>query len=1307
MVGNEYAPVLQANYRPDLFVERGYSFRHDDSEILDGWVSMFVDKLPAWSVPGHAYLWTLYRRGQEVSTGPMKTLDVGFMEVDAFTNTLDQDGAAPGTNDIDFQTDGNYIRFRTGGTGEAYIRLATDTIAAEPFFELIGKRIVDVSIMYTASAEPGNDDPVPLEINHYNVCTGQRVPYGNATVALRESLITELQRSRWGEIATWGWSGNNLTESTARYPWNYAMLNNFNRFSPNWTVEFRTASAPQDAPREIRLHHAKMRITYCEENRLAVAGMVAGADYINADVASGEPFSGYLPGRNTPNSFGRGMVNPQGIEFDCGTGSGFTSAGNTQVRDLTLTLKRADYGAYNNQGDLPELRALRTVEIFPGHPGVVINNTIEPGQVNTISPTDLIPQIVLHGEPDSTEEDWEAPAVPFIHPYGVQTPLAVFDLQSVVQEIVETSNGTDVPYPQLRFWARHNNATAALQISIETSEQGPITVAYLSTSDLDALPEVADGWRQVTITVDPALLIDDDGGILTPGAPRWDSDTSEFRSWEILATQVRRRGWDSAITMPYNPLDHSRTGQATYGDETAQGGIEGDFPSTEDIDVSVVWGQALPTIEGLAVELAVQPLAQVDPECPIPPTCIVDGLYYLSVTWTPQDAGYEFVGLGYYELQRQDDTMDSAEWEVVARAIHPMVDQFDDYEIRVGVETRYRIRYVHQNGMFGDWSAQATGEVPAPGVTGVQTDKGVLIFSSNVDPGHNLAYVQIWSGAPNEDFEFVEASTRDLQRMYGRDYQVAFRPLERGGVQFTRSILVNAARIPVETLREGFTSLRDMAWADLPYICVRSDRGDRWLSNVNVPSGSIRNRRKLYVAEIEITEVAAEPYAPEPRVCEGMTARGSLPSTVYEPRFATTPASAALSSDDGSMRVQLRLDQEDQIIPLMARYNPLGQGWVFSYEDGILRFNLQTTFPATFESAAVPFGPGDLYWVRFDYDANGGGLTSSGQFYTSVDGVTWNPLATVTTANAPTPMTVADDQPLTIGAVADGTSDWSNAENLGGAGGWNGVILQAELRDLDSGGTEGMVLDGTAGGYADTPDDPSLDITGNLEIRVQVLADDWTPATAQSLVSKFVQVAGGRSYRFMLEPSGQLRFRFSADGAATQSSLSTVAIPNPAARPRALRVVFAANDGGGNRSTTFYYGPDIDGPWTQLGTPIAGTAITLFSSNSPVEIGSIDNGASERFTGTFYAAQIYDSTSTLVANPDFQAQAPGTTVFVDSVGKTWTLHGTATIAADPATDTVLADPDFSVQDGAAVEFTDSEGNQWNVANGICTVDRRL
>lgn len=1262
VVGNEFAPVIAAPYRPDLFVERGWSFR-GDPEVIYEQGSIFVDSLPAWSVPGHAYLLTLYRRGQETATGPMKTVTVPLAL--ASSNNGSSGGGAPNaTTSIANPTDGWYFRFRTSSTGEAYLRLRSDTIPtflSEPAVSE-GKRIVDVSILYTASAEPGNETPVPLEINHYYDVRSERVPYGLADVDLIEPTTTAIRRSRWGEIVTWVnlSSLSPFTDYNERYVWNYDMLTLFETGS-DFLVEFRTASAAQDGPREIFLHYAAMQITYCEENREAIWGMVAGADY--APGAGNAP--GYRLGRNTQNingGAGKGFIRPNSLELGPGGGSLQSGGGNIPVSDVTMTVKRADYGPYNNQGDLPLLRALRTIEIFPGHPGVVVNNTIEPGQTNTVSSSDLLPQILAHDEPTAGQSNDEAPPWNFMHTYGVQTPLPVSASSTVVQEILPAADAPETPYPKLRFWARNNDAQAPLRLEIETADQGPVTVAQLSPAQFAAAPEVAEGWRQIDLEVDPALLIDDYsvasetkpavtdtvhessggttgawnvtapagdlegqvllllhaadagdiadmgtptggtawtlmhdadnldgsgdgvarlwqkvggpaepasygltqnsgadgaaiviaisgadsnsttsaelsassksnsalfptpnvvmpapggldlrltatpfspftsgtwtppddwvliagatptpfvatgaavretefsggpqnmrlsssttlgylsvtvtlvGGELTPAAPRWISDTPNVRPWEVLAARVI----DPNVEGAFDPALPTQTGVATYGSHNARGDIEGDVAPTGDIDVSVVWGQAMPEVGGLTVAEAVQPVAVVDPECPIAPECIPDGIRYLRLEWTPVDSGYGFVGLGHYELQRTDDTLDPGEWETVATPIHPLVDAFDDYEARVGLVSRYRIRYVHQNGMAGPWSAEVAGEVAAPGVTGAGAAVGVLVFTANTAPERNLAYAQVWTGSPAEDFDFPEADTRELQRLYGRDYQVAFRPVERGGTAFTRNLMVNAATVPVETLEAGFRSLRDLAWADLPYVCVRSDRGDRWLSNVNVPSGVIR-RRKLYVAEARITEVTGTPFAPEPTVCEGLTARGTLPSTVYEPRYATTPPGDHLDSTDLTIEVGLRLDQFDQTVNLAARFaNQSLIGWRLLWNpDGTLEFrNVRVAGGAILAIFStddpVPFEPGDWFALRATYTADSGGGTSDIVFESSPDGQTWTVMPHTADENDPVPADQPDaaNKPLTVGAVADGTAT-ASFDAIGGAGGWNGVI---------------------------------------------------------------------------------------------------------------------------------------------------------------------------------------------------------------------------------------------------------------------------
>jgi hypothetical protein len=94
--------------------------------------------------------------------------------------------------------------------------------------------------------------------------------------------------------------------------------------------------------------------------------------------------------------------------------------------------------------------------------------------------------------------------------------------------------------------------------------------------------------------------------------------------------------------------------------------------------------------------------------------------------------------------------------------------------------------------------------------------------------------------------------------MYNRDYFVAFRPDERGGDVFTRTVLVQAAAISPLTL-SGFTQLSDMAWADLPYVCVRDEEGNRWFANVSVPGGRVQLNRSIYMSTLTITQVTDTP----------------------------------------------------------------------------------------------------------------------------------------------------------------------------------------------------------------------------------------------------------------------------------------------------------------------------------------------------------------------------------------------------------------------------------------------------------------
>ena len=222
-------------------------------------------------------------------------------------------------------------------------------------------------------------------------------------------------------------------------------------------------------------------------------------------------------------------------------------------------------------------------------------------------------------------------------------------------------------------------------------------------------------------------------------------------------------------------------------------------------------------------------------------------------------------GVDTVELQRTDPI---TPWQTIMLASSPTVTGFSDYEARVGVTSSYRLRQVNVLDFAGPWSVTGTGTIAAPGVTmpSCGTNKrGVLIFTSNeVQSGlSNLAYAMTWEGAVSEDFSFPESDTIQIQRFHDRDFQVAFHGSERGGEQFSRTILIANAAVALPRLA-NMDSIRDLAWNDLAYVCVRDDIGDRWLSTVVVPQGTVRRNRRLYNADITVIEVTDTPTQVNP-----------------------------------------------------------------------------------------------------------------------------------------------------------------------------------------------------------------------------------------------------------------------------------------------------------------------------------------------------------------------------------------------------------------------------------------------------------
>lgn len=214
--------------------------------------------------------------------------------------------------------------------------------------------------------------------------------------------------------------------------------------------------------------------------------------------------------------------------------------------------------------------------------------------------------------------------------------------------------------------------------------------------------------------------------------------------------------------------------------------------------------------------------------------------------------------------------------------------------------------------------------------------------------------------------------------------------------------------------------------------------------------------------------------------------------------------------------------------------------------------------------------------------------------------------------------------------------------------------------------TSALRLDGTAGGQITTPDAAALDITGDIDIRIDLTSGNWRRGS--DLAGKYETTGDQRSWAFFLASSnsGTLSFSWSSTGtlATTLTRSSTVPVPAPHNGRQALRVTIDVNDGSGNHIVTFYYADNMDSTWTQLGDPVttAGTT-SIFSSSGIVELGDVVDLANLALIGEIHEFKILNGIAgSEVANPDFSIQTHDDNSFADAAGRTWTVQSTAQIS---------------------------------------------
>ncbi|MBQ0974569.1 hypothetical protein KBZ00_26075 [Streptomyces sp. RK31] len=232
----------------------------------------------------------------------------------------------------------------------------------------------------------------------------------------------------------------------------------------------------------------------------------------------------------------------------------------------------------------------------------------------------------------------------------------------------------------------------------------------------------------------------------------------------------------------------------------------------------------------------------------------------------------------------------------------------------------------------------------------------------------------------------------------------------------------------------------------------------------------------------------------------------------------------------------------------------------------------------------------------------------------------------------------------------DGLYSWRNPRSP-----YYGLLGQnTPMRVSVQAGNPYLDLDGTAG-RASTPDTSALDITGDIDVRWEGVAN-WYASGAQMLIGKW-GAAGDRSWNMRLQ-DGLLYLHTTQDGTSGRVHFAT--LPTGLPYRAALRMVMDVNNGAGGVTTRHYWAPTLDGPWVQFsGEIVTSGTISIFSGGSALTISPEQTGVSPvrlPVVGRCLRAEVRSGIGgTVVAAPDFTAQAVGATTFTDTAGRTWTV----------------------------------------------------
>lgn len=820
IAGNEWVPIVNSPYLMDSSVERGYSF-NSPASFTPFQGQYFLKAEPPGRLVLQAPLIAIYPKGQEATVGEIKTM---VIPVDGAT--LTGNGSLFGPTGVTAlsallsSSDSAGVRFDSGVAAGSLV-VSFDTAAAAAA-DITGKRILNVSILYTAGGDWSQIGAPSSSLFTTGVSfSGDTALYGSGILDADQTpfatSVTTVSRISLGEIninALTAWRNTNQV-----YPWRSNELLFFDAGSGTpMRFRFDWNNLPVNAFSPATLSYLAMEVTYCEETRSRYGAHKIGPIYTSTGPTGGESVYAVPTVNNVVLRTASGLA----------TGSALASG------DYTITSCMGDLGdlflnflnvtAFASNTISPTAQATRQLYHMPGAilDGVLIDRASNVSERIDAEQSDILPYIAFNLSADGLSSS-------ITHAYGEIHTAAVYTGHNIEQNF-NFATVSATPYPYLRYWARRFGTCSANLVATLASNGAEF--ATLTCAAFDALPEIADGWKEITLLMAAPATLATGADVLI-----WSSTTSAGSQWQILADKGQNPNLGSNFQTFGSSLEDP-AGSSAISD-----------------DASFYFMQNPPTVTGVSAFVGTIGLTGVGLECGTPAHCIPTGMPFSLVTWTSVSTSSPSASgtFGAYELERQDD-YDST-WQLIGRFTDIATVSMFDVEPRFGMASRYRIRVRNIYNLAGPYSATASATIPA-------IDPNIFAFTSNHQNSTVFMAPFVGPQAPNFEPVFPEADMVTLQEMYNRDYVDAFHGTERGGMRFPLVLLANQGVVSLPEFEDAFQVLRNLAWANVPYVCVRSGEGDRWFANVQVPNGVMRSRRtaiKQQLVSVRVTQTLESP----------------------------------------------------------------------------------------------------------------------------------------------------------------------------------------------------------------------------------------------------------------------------------------------------------------------------------------------------------------------------------------------------------------------------------------------------------------